>query len=116
MNDILNPGERSWINLRDIASLAAKAREDNHPNRSALVAAALDALESDRMALSRCIDFHDISVMSRLYENLSETERWRLLGAMTAVTGELRQQLSGEPNWAFMSAFSAVDLACRARA
>ena len=116
LNDILNPGERSWINLRDIASLAAKAREDNHPNRSALVAAALDALESDRMALSRCIDFHDISVMSRLYENLSETERWRLLGAMTAVTGELRQQLSGEPNWAFMSAFSAVDLACRARA
>ncbi len=114
--DILNPGERSWINLRDIASLAAKARYENHPNRSALVAVALDALEADRMALSRCIDFHDISVMSRLYENLSESERWRLLGAMTAVTGELRRQLSGEPNWAFMSAFSAVDLACRARA
>jgi hypothetical protein len=116
LDDILNPGERSWINLRDIASLAAKAREENHPNRSVLVAAALDALECDGMALSRCIDFHDISVMSRLYENLSESERWRLLGAMTAVTGELRRQLSGEPNWAFMSAFSAVDLACRARA
>ena len=81
-----------------------------------MIAAALDALETDRMALSRCIDFHDSSVMTRLYENLTEDECWRLLGAMTAVTGALRAQLSGEPNWAFMSAFSAVDLACRARA
>jgi hypothetical protein len=116
LEDILHPAERSWINLRDIASLAEKVREESHPRRSALIATALDALESDHMALSRCIDFHDINVMSRLYENLSESERWRLLDAMTAVTGELRKQLSGEPNWAFMSAFSAVDLACRSRA
>jgi hypothetical protein len=116
LDEILHPTDRSWINLRDIASLAVKSRVENHPRRSEMIGAALDALESDRVALSRCIDFHDISVMCQLYENFSESERWRLLGAMTAVTGQLRTQLSGEPNWAFMSAFSAVDLACRARA
>jgi hypothetical protein len=113
LEEIIHPSDRSWINLRDIANLAKQSREENHPRRSTLIATALDALESDSMALSRCLDFHDINLMSRLYENFSETERWRLLGAITAVTGELRKQLSGEPNWAFMVAFSAVDLACR---
>lgn len=53
--------------------------------------------------------------MSRLYRSLHESERWRLLGAIAAVTDDRRKYLS-DPNWAFMVAFSAVNLACHARA
>lgn len=53
--------------------------------------------------------------MSRLYANLTESELWRLLGAITAITGDIRAELSNA-HWAFTVAFSAANLACRARA
>lgn len=102
------------MRLRDVASLAEQARAENHPNRDALLAAALDALGASE-ALSRCIEFHDIDLMARLYRSLSESERWRLLKEITAVVGEMRKEIQ-DPNWVFAVAFSAVDLACRARA
>lgn len=116
LDDILHPRERSWINLGEIANLAKQARAENRPDRDALVSSALGALESSSEPLSRCLEFHDGRLMSRLYQNLAEQERWRLLGAITAITGELRKQLSSDSNWAFMVAFSAVDHACCDRA
>ena len=113
--EIIHPREKSRLRLEDIARLAEQARAENHPNRDGLLAAALNALESAE-AFSRCLDFHNIGLMSRLYTNLTESERWRLLGAITAVTSEMRTELYGDPNWAFMVAFSAVELTCRARA
>ena len=113
--EIIHPREKSRLRLEDIARLAEQARAENHPNRDGLLAAALNALESAE-AFSRCLDFHNIGLMSRLYTNLTESERWRLLGAITAVTSKMRTELYGDPNWAFMVAFSAVDLTCRARA
>jgi hypothetical protein len=114
LSEIIQPKDSSWIRLRDIASLAEQARTENHSKRDELVAAALGELESAEM-LSRCIEFHDIRLMSRLYGSLTESERWRLLGAITAVTGDMRKE-GTDPNWAFMVAFSGVDLACRTRA
>lgn len=116
LDEILHPRERSWINLGEIANLAKQARAENRPDRDALVSSALGALESSSEPLSRCLEFHDGRLMSRLYQNLTEQERWRLIGAITAVTGEMRKQLSSDPNWAFMVAFSAVDHACCDRA
>lgn len=116
LDEILHPRERSWINLGEIANLAKQARAENRPDRDALVSSALGALESSSEPLSRCLEFHDARLMSRLYQNLTEQERWRLLGAITAITGELRKQLSSDSNWAFMVAFSAVDHACCDRA
>ena len=112
--EILQPTEYSWMRLRHVASLAERANIETLPNRDALVASALGALESAD-AFSRCVEFHDISLMSRLYSNLTEPERWRLLGAITSVTGDMRTELN-EPNWAFVVAFAAVNLTCRARA
>lgn len=114
LEEIIRPKDSSWMCLRDIASLAEQARVENHPNRDGLVATALGALESAE-AFSRCLEFHDIGLMSWLYRTLSESERWRLIGEITAVVGEMRKELH-DPNWAFMVAFSGADLACRARA
>lgn len=114
LQEIIHPKGSSWIRLRNIASLAEQARAENHPKRDELVAAALGELESAEM-LSRCIEFHDIRLMLRLYGSLTEAERWRLLGAITAVTGDMRKE-GTDPNWAFMVAFSGVDLACQTRA
>jgi hypothetical protein len=113
LQEIIQPKNFSWIRLRDISRLAERARAENHPKRDELVAAALGELESAEM-LSRCIEFYDIRLMLRLYGSLIESERWRLLGAITAVTGSMRKKES-DSNWAFMVAFSGVDLACRAR-
>ena len=114
LQEIIQPKDSSWLRLRDIASLAEQARAENHPNRDGFIATALGALEFTE-AFSRCIEYHDIDLMSRLYHSLNESERWRLLGAITAVTGERRKEMS-DSNWAFMVAFSAVDLACYVRA
>ncbi len=114
LREIIHPKDTSRMRLRDIASLAAQASAENHPNRNSLVATALGALESAE-AFSRCLEFNDIRLMSGLYRNLVESERWRLLGAIVAVTDKMRKEVS-DPNWAFMVAFSAVDLACRSRA
>lgn len=114
LQDIIHPKDSSWLRLLDIASLAEQARAEHHPNRDGLVAAALDTLGESEV-LSRCLELHDIDLMSRLYRNLSESERWRLLKELTAVVGEMRKQVH-DPNWVFMVAFSAVDLACLARA
>jgi len=113
LQGILQSKESSGLRLREIASLAEQARVENHPDRVGLIATALGALESSE-ASSRCIEFHDIRLMSRFQTSLTESERWRLLGAITAVTGDLRKEMS-DPNWVFMVAFCAVDLACRAR-
>lgn len=112
--DILQPTKSSWVGISDVAALAEQAKEENHPNRDELVAAALCAVES-ATAFGRCIQFHDIVLMSRLFANLTEPEFWRLLGAITAVTGEIRTELT-DANWAFTVAFAAANLACRARA
>ena len=114
LQEIMHPKGSSWIRLRDIASLAEQAGVENHHNRDKLVAAALAEFETAEM-LSRSIEFHDIRLMSRLYDSLTESERWRLIGAITAVTGDIRKEET-DPNWAFMIAFSGVDLACQARA
>jgi hypothetical protein len=111
---ILRPDGSSWMRLREVACLAERANEEKHPKREDLIANALGALEAAN-AFSRCIEFHDFRLMSRLYNNLTEPERWRLLGAITAVTGEIRKELD-DASWSSMVAFSAVDLACRVRA
>ena len=113
LHGIIYPKDSSWIRLRDILSLAEQASAENHPRRDELISAALGKLESAEM-LSRCIEFQDIRLMSRLYGSLVESERWRLLGAITAVTGDIRKE-GTDSNWAFMVAFSGVDLACQAR-
>jgi hypothetical protein len=110
---ILQPSDSSWLRLQQIAALSEQAKAENHPNREDLIASAIGRLECSE-AFARCIEFHDFSLMSRLYINLTESERWRLLAAITFVTGDIRQELS-DANWAFMVAGSAVNLACRAR-
>ena len=112
--EILQPSESRWRHLHDVAALAEQAKAENHPNREGLIATALGAVESAE-AFSRYIEFHDIRLMSRLYANLTESELWRLLGAITAITGDIRAELSNA-HWAFTVAFSAANLACRARA
>ena len=114
LSEIIHPKGSSWIRLQDIANLAEQAKAENHPKRDEFVAAALEKLECAEM-LSRCIEFRDIRLMSRLYNSLNEPERWRLLGAISAVTGDIRKE-GTDPNWAFMVAFSGVDLACQTRA
>lgn len=114
LQEIIQPKESSWMRLRDIASLAEQARAENHPDRDTLLDTALKVLESSDF-LSRSVEFHDIGLISRLYLSLEESERWRLIGGITIVTSEMRKRVH-DPNWAFMVAFSAVDLACRARA
>ena len=112
--EILQPTESSWGRLHDVAALAEQAKSENHPNRDGLIATALGAVESAE-AFGRYIELHDIRLMARLYANLTEPERWRLLGAITAITGDIRAELI-DAHWAFTVAFSAVNLACRARA
>ena len=113
LDGIIHPPERSWMHPESIASLAEQARAERHPNRDGMLATALSALESAGM-LSRWLEFHQIDTASRLYRSLTESERWRLMGAFTSITGEMRKEQS-DPKVAFMVAFSAVDLTCRAR-
>jgi hypothetical protein len=113
--EFFRPQDWSWRLLEEIACLTERTRAESHPNRDGLVSAALAKLESAK-TFSRCIEFHEIRLISRLYTNLTESERWRLLGAITAIVGEMRKDLHCDPNWVFMVAFSAVDLTCRARA
>jgi hypothetical protein len=113
LREIAEPKESSWLRLSDIAALAEQARTENHINRDGLIAKALDALGTSG-TLSRCLEFHDTGLMSRLHRNLVESEEWRLIKEITAVVGEMRKEVH-DPNWVFMVAFSAVDLACRAR-
>lgn len=116
LHQILYPEGDSWLRLEEIANLARQAHVEGRSDRASLVAKALDALDASSEPLSRCLEFHNSGLMSRLYQYLSESERWRLLGAITAITGDLRQKISPDSNWAFMVAFSAVDHACRAHA
>lgn len=112
--EIITPTESSWMRLRDVAALAEQADSEAHPNRDHLVATAIATVESAE-AFGRYVEFHDIGLMSRLYKSLTEQELWRLLGAITAITGDIRSELNDE-SWAFTVAFSASTLACRARA
>lgn len=113
LDQIIRPPDGSWIQPESIASLAEQARAENHPNRDGLVATALGALESAGM-LSRWLEFQRFDTALRLYRSLTEAERWRLMGALTSITGEMRKEQS-DPRVAFMVAFSAVDLTCQAR-
>lgn len=103
------------LRLADIAALVEKANVENTPHRDLLVAKALEALEGAD-ALNRCLDFHDIRTISRFTANLKEDELWRMLAAITSLTGDLRTELDIDPQWAFSVAFSAVDLTCRSLA
>jgi hypothetical protein len=102
----------SDLRLADIAALVEKANVENTPHRDTLVANALEALEGAN-ALNRCLDFHEIRTISKFTENLKEDELWRMLAAITSLTGDLRAELDIDPMWAFNVAFSAVDLTCR---
>jgi hypothetical protein len=112
--ELLQSNRLSSLRLRDVARLAERVSWENHSRRDDLIATALGVLESAG-AFSRWVEFHDIDVISSLYTNLTESERWRLLGAMAAVTGEIRKEMH-DANWGFMAASSAVNLMCRARA
>lgn len=104
----------SWNSLSEFASLVEQASKENIPTRNGLILSALEILENSD-ALTRWVEFHHQSLMERLYRGLSENERWRLLAALTAITGEgLREQMDDNAR-AFMVAFSSVDLMCRAR-
>lgn len=100
------------LRLADIAALVEKANVENTPHRDVLVAKALEALERAD-ALNRCLDFHDIRTISKFTTNLNEDELWRMLAAITSLTGDLRKELDIDPQWAFSVAFSAIDLTCR---
>mgnify|MGYP001492419397 CR=1 FL=1 len=116
LHQIQHPGESSWLRLRDIANLARQAHSEEPQERASLVARALDALEASTEPLSRSLEYYDSSLMAQFYTYLNEAELWRLLGLITAITGDLRQKLSNDSNWAFMVAFSAVDRTCIAHA
>jgi hypothetical protein len=112
--EILQPTVSSSRLLQDVAALAEQAKAENHPNREQLIVTALSVVDSAD-AFSRYIEFDDIRLMSRLHANLTESEFWRLLGVITAITGDIRAELD-HAHWAFSVAFSAANLACRARA
>lgn len=112
--EIIKPKEPSFLRLQSIADLADKARKESHPNRDELVKKALEAFSSADV-LSRYIDFYNIDLMSQLYRNFSESERWQLMDEITKIVGDMRMEMS-DPNWAFSVASSAVDLICLVRA
>jgi hypothetical protein len=116
LHQILHPEGNSWLRLEEIANLARQAYAEGHPERASLVAKALDALEASTEPLSRSLEFYNSGLMAQFYKYLDEPELWRLLGLLTAITGDLRQKLNTDSNWAFMVAFSAVDRTCLARA
>ncbi|MCW0221508.1 MAG: hypothetical protein OJI67_24495, partial [Prosthecobacter sp.] len=100
--------------LATIAKLGQALSDEKRADRAVIMNDALERF-SRCDALNRCLDPHEERLMTSICHHLTNDEQWKLLEAITAVTGPLRSQLNDEP-WGHMVAFNAVDLLCQARA
>ena len=112
--EMIEGGSSGYELLEKMAQLVELLKAEGSHERDEFVSRVLSMLESADGHLWS-IDYNRSKTIGRIYDNLSENERWRFMGGVLS-NGWVRGKTFDGSDWPYMVIFSVIDSFCRARA